>query len=411
MGSKNSHAQELDSRPGHQPEKEITPFLINIDQDVLDDLHRRLAKTRWTDEVEGADWDYGTNEAYLRELCAFWQNEYGWREQESMLNGFHHYKTTIDGTGIHFIHHAGEGSTAIPLLLTHGFPDTFARFLKVIPLLTEADEQGLSFDVVVPSIPGYGFSDSPTHKGMDTNKVAGLFDKLMTDRLGYEKYMAHGGDSGSSITEAIALYHEDHVIGIHLTDIPWQHGLSQPSDPTPPEKKFFDKTSRWQQTEGAYALIQSTKPQTLAYGLNDSPAGLAAWIIEKFKTWSDNKGEMENAFTKDELLTNVMIYWTTQTINSAFRLYYESIKNVMNATYNPLVKLNPFDRTNDKSEVPAAFALFPKDISSPPQDFANRFFNVHRWTEMPRGGHFAAMEEPELLASDIRAFAKELWNL
>jgi pimeloyl-ACP methyl ester carboxylesterase len=404
------HIEEVPTLPVHLPESNITPFLIDIDPSVIENLYRRLAGTRWTDEVENAGWDYGTNEAYLRELCAYWQNDYDWREQERMLNDFHHFKTTIDGTGIHFIHHTGEGSPSIPLLLTHGYPDSFARFLKIIPLLTKADEHGLSFDVVVPSIPGYGFSEIPKHKGMDTDKVAGLFAKLMTERLGYEKFMAHGGDSGSSITEAIALYHEESVTGIHLTDIPWQHLLTQPEEPTAAEKKFFEKNARWQQTEGAYALIQSTKPQTLAYGLNDSPAGLAAWIIEKFKTWSDNKGDIENAFSKEELLTNLTIFWITGTINSAFRLYYESIKSVMNAKYNPLVKLNPFDRTNAKTEVPTAFALFPKDITSPPKDFADRYFNVQRWTEMDRGGHFAAMEEPELLVADIRAFANSLYG-
>ena len=388
---------------------DIIPFRIDIDDNVLDDLKTRIAATRWIDEIQGAKWEYGTNETYLRELCEYWENEFDWREQESYLNSFRHFKTNIDGFGLHFIRQKGEGPNPIPLLLTHGYPDTFARFLKIIPLLTKTDENGISFDVVVPSIPGYGFSDIPTEKGMDTKRIAHLFFKLMTERLGYEKFIAHGGDTGSGITEDIALYNEESLLGIHLTDVPWQHGMKQPADASDAEKKFFEKITRYQQTEGAYAYIQSTKPQTLAYGLNDSPVGLAAWIIEKWHSWSDNHGDIERSFTKDELLTNVTIFWVTQTINSAFHLYYESMKSLLNATYNPLNKLNPFDKTGKKSEVPAAFALFPKDIVSPPEEFAARYFNVQRWTEMSEGGHFAALEQPELLAQDIREFAAELY--
>lgn len=386
----------------------VTPFKINIEQPILADLRRRLAATRWPGEIKNARWKYGTNEVYLKELCNYWENEFDWRAQEKSLNSFLQFKTIIDGIGIHFIHQKGEGTNPIPLILTHGYPDTFARFLKLIPLLTKADERGLSFDVVVPSIPGYGFSDIPTEKGFDTRSISKRFMKLMTERLGYEKFVAHGGDTGSGVTEDMALYNEESIIGIHLTDVPWQHGLKPPENPSKEEKKFFEKTTRWQQTEGAYAFIQSTKPQTLAYGLNDSPAGLAAWIVEKWFSWSDNHGDIENSFTKEELLTNVTIFWVTQTINSAFHLYYESMQSLMQAMYNPLVKLNPLDKTGDRTSVPTAFALFPKDISSPPQDFANRFFNVQRWTEMPSGGHFAAMEEPDLLAHDIREFVRGL---
>jgi pimeloyl-ACP methyl ester carboxylesterase len=278
------------------------------------------------------------------------------------------------------------------------------RFLKIIPLLTKADDNGVLFDVIVPSIPGYGFSDIPTEPGMNKKRIAELFVNLMTEELGYEKFAAHGGDWGGGITEQIALYHAEFLIGTHLTDIPFKHGLAEHQDLSGSEKKYLEATKQWQQTEGAYAMIQSTKPQTLAYGLNDSPVGLAAWMIEKFHSWSDNDGNVENAFTKDELLTNITIYWATQTINSAFRLYNEAMQAMIGAMYNPLVKLNPFEKTGNKSEVPAAFAIFPKDISSPPKEFAKRFFNVQQWTEMPNGGHFAALEEPELLAEDIRKF-------
>lgn len=382
-------------------------FTINIGSTVLDDLKARLGSVRWIDEVPDTGWNYGTNKAYLKELCGYWQHEFDWRKQEAYLNSLDHFKTTIDDFGLHFIYQKGDGQTSIPLLLTHGYPDSFVRFLKVIPLLTEADEDGISFDVVVPSIPGYGFSDVPFEPGMDTKKIAGLFVSLMKE-LGYEKFIAHGGDWGSGISEQIGLYHPDSLIGIHLTDIPFQHGLAQYKDLSRTETKYIDAMKMWQQTEGGYAMIQSTKPQTLAYGLNDSPVGLAAWIIEKFRTWSDNGGDLENCFSKDELLTNLTIYWSTQTINSAFRVYYEAMQSLMNSLYNPLNKINPFDKTGTKSEVPAGFALFPKDLSSPPREFAERFFNVQRWAEMPKGGHFAAMEQPDLLVGDIRKFVTQL---
>jgi pimeloyl-ACP methyl ester carboxylesterase len=379
-------------------------FKINIEQSILDDLKKRLSNTRWTDEIENSKWEYGTNKSYLKELCNYWQNTFDWKKQEEYLNSFPHFKTIVDGIGLHYIHQKGEGEKSIPLLLIHGYPDSFVRFLKIIPLLTKADKNDLSFDVIIPSIPGYGFSDIPTEPGMNKNRIAELFTKLMTKDLGYEKFVVHGGDWGGGIAEQMALYHANSLLGIHLTDIPFEHGMSEPKDATASEKAYFEDRKKWQMTEGAYAMIQSTKPQTLAYGLNDSPVGLAAWIIEKFKSWSDNDGEIETCFTKDELLTNLTIYWATQTINSAVRIYNEAMKAMMNAMYNPLVKLNPFDKTGNKSEVPAAFAIFPKDISIPPKNFANRFFNVQQWTEMSAGGHFAAMEQPELLADDIRKF-------
>ena len=379
-------------------------FKVNIKQSILDDLMNRIANTRWTDEIENSKWEYGTNKTYLKELCDYWQNTFDWKKQEEYLNSFPHFKTTVDGVALHYIHQKGEGKNSMPLLLTHGYPDSFVRFLKIIPLLTKADENGFSFDVIIPSISGYGFSDIPTEPGMNKKRIAELFTNLMTKDLGYEKFVAHGGDWGGGISEQIALYHAESLLGIHLTDIPFEHGMNEPKDATSSEKKYFEATKKWQMTEGAYSMIQSTKPQTLAYGLNDSPVGLAAWIIEKFKSWSDNDGDIETCFTKDELLTNLTIYWATETINSAMRLYNEAMKAMMNAIYNPLVKLNPFDKTGNKSEVPAAFAIFPKDISTPPKDLADRFFNVQQWTEMSEGGHFAAMEQPELLAEDIRKF-------
>lgn len=384
------------------------PFKIDLGQTILDDLKARIAKARWPDEVDNAKWETGTNKAYLRELCSYWESNYDWKANEAWLNSFSHFRSTVDGTQLHFIHQKGNGTASVPLLLVHGYPDSFIRFVKLIPYLTAADSDGFSFEIVVPSIPGYGFSEIPAKKGMNPKRIAQLFAELMEKELGYGKFVAHGGDWGTTISEQLALYHPDLLLGIHLTDVPFGHGMAPLDNPSKAEEKFQKKTQMWVQTEGAYASIQSTKPQSLAYGLNDSPIGLAAWIIEKFYDWSDNGGDLESVFTKDELLTNLTIYWATQTINSSFRLYYEAIQAIMQARYNPLVKLNPFDKTGDRTEIPTAFALFPKDISQPPREYAERFFNVERWTEMPSGGHFAAMEQPEALAEDIREFAKDL---
>jgi len=388
------------------------PFIINIEHSVLNDLRNRISNIRWTDEIENSKWEYGTSKKYLKGLCDYWRSDFNWKKQEEWLNSFQNYKATIDDNVIHFIHQRGRGKTSVPILLIHGYPDSFIRFLKMIPLLTEADENGFSFDVIIPSIPGYGFSGIPSEAGMNTRRIGELFQKLMIKELGYEKYISHGSDWGAHITEQLALYHGDSLLGLHLTDIPFQHGLMPlPDDASSKEKKYVKNMNVWQQKEGAYSMIQSTKPQTLAYGLNDSPVGLAAWIIEKFQSWSDDDGNLENAFTKDELLTNITIYWVTQTINSSFRLYNETMKALMQTMYNPLTKINPFDKTGTRSEVPAGFAIFPKDISSPPEDFANRFFNVQKWSEMPAGGHFGAMEQPGLLAANIKEFTESLVNI
>jgi pimeloyl-ACP methyl ester carboxylesterase len=384
------------------------PFNINIEQSVLDDLKNRLANTRWTDEVENTKWEHGTNKNYLQELCDYWQNAFDWKKREEYLNSFPHFKTTVDGIGLHYIHQKGEGQHSIPLLLIHGWPDSFVRFLKIIPLLIKADENGFSFDVIVPSIPGHGFSDIPTKPGVNTKRLAKLFTHLLTQELGYKKFVAHGGDLGSTITEQIALYHADSLLGIHLTDIPYHHIIAADPDKLDKEEKKYSKAvQKWQMMEGAYNMIQGTKPQSLAYGLNDSPAGLAAWIIEKFHNWSDCHGDIESCFTKDELLTNVTIYWVTQTINSSFRHYVEASKDLMQTMYNPLKKINPFDKTGNKVEVPTAVAEFQTDLL-PPKDFANKYFNIQQWTKMPKGGHFAAMEQPELLAEDLRKFVTDV---
>lgn len=376
------------------------PFQISIDTPVLNDLRSRLQNTRYTNSINNDKWGTGTNEAYLKELCNYWAEGFDWKKNEAYLNTFSHFKTTIEGTGIHFIHEKGKGSNNIPLLLIHGFPDSIVRFLKVIPLLTAADNDGFSFDVVIPSLPGYGFSDIPNKPGMNQQRMAGLFTKLMKEELGYSQFIVHGGDWGSVITEQIALGNARDLKGIHLTDIPWYHLFTVPPNAlTEAEQKYLQAGQQWSMTESAYAMIQSTRPQSLGYGLNDSPAGLAGWIIEKFYYWSDCNGKLESIYTKDELLTNLTIYWVTQTINSAIRLYYESAVLLAQQSKNTAIK---------KVEVPTAVALFPKDMVPAPRAFAERIFKIQQWTEMPVGGHFAAMEQPSLFANDIRQFAKEL---
>jgi pimeloyl-ACP methyl ester carboxylesterase len=370
------------------------PFKIHIDQAIIDNLKYRLAQTRWITEIDQAGWQYGTDLHYLQALCTYWQNNFDWRKTEARLNEWAHCITTINDIDIHFIHEKGKGTTSVPLLLIHGFPDSFVRFLKIIPLLTAADDEGFSFDLVIPSIPGYGFSGIPKKPGMSPQQVASIFEELMTNVLGYKRYYIHGGDWGSTIAEQIAFRYPHHITGIHFTDIPWHHLLAiPPGDLSEAEKKYMEAGKKWQMTEGGYAIIQSTKPQALGYGFNDSPAGLAAWIIQFFHDWSDCQDNLENCFTKDELLTNITIYWATQTINSAMRIYYEAMRHLPE---NALQKI----------AVPAGVAIFTKDTITAPRDFAERIYNVQQWTNMPRGGHFAAMEQPDLLAEDIRSFIK-----
>ncbi|MBC7814927.1 MAG: epoxide hydrolase [Burkholderiales bacterium] len=376
----------------------VQPFRIDVPQEVLNDVQVRLNQTRWPDEVEGAAWEYGTNLAYLKELTHYWQHTFDWRTQEALLNQFPHFRAELDGFGIHFIHERGKGPNPKPLLLLHGWPDSFYRFYKIIPMLTDPARFGgdpaNSFDVIVPSLPGFGFSDRPrNHGGVD---MPGLFARLMTDVLGYSRFGVQGGDGGSPIAQQIASRYPESVIGIHLTDIGWDTASSfDPATLSPAEKAYFEGLEQWSFEEGGYIMIQGTRPQTLAYGLNDSPVGLAAWIVEKFRAWSDSEGEVERRFTKDELLTNIMIYWVTETINSSIRGYYDG----MHAEWG--------SAASARVESPVAVALFPKD-NPPPRELAERSLNVQRWTEMPRGGHFAALEEPELLAEDLRTFFQQL---
>lgn len=379
----------------------MQPFQIAIPQSVLDDLKSRLSNAKLPQDAAN-DWSQGTNPAYLRELIAFWRDEFDWRAQEAKLNRFRQFMVTVDGTRLHLIHERGRGPNPMPLLLTHGYPDSFFRFAKLIPLLTDPASHGGdaadAFDIVAPSLPGYAFSEARTgHGGLFG--FADLLHKMMTGPLGYAAFAAHGGDWGSTITEHLARSHASSVIAIHLTDVPFWHAFRKPSDLSDVEQRYLDRLERWQKEGGAYAMIQATRPRTAAAGLLDSPVGLAAWIVEKFQEWSD--GDVERAFSKNELLTNVMLYWATGTIGSSFQPYSDTMSAGAVRWMTEAAKqwLAPH-------RTPAAFALFPKDISHAPRAWAERFFNVQRWTEMPHGGHFAALEQPAALAQDIREFLR-----
>ena len=383
----------------------IEQFTVDVPQRTLDDLHDRLNRTRWTDEIEDG-WALGTARAELHSLVEYWTTAFDWRRQEAAMNRLAQFRATVNGVGVHFVHERGAGDRPLPIILTHGYPDSFLRFARIIPMLTHPEAHGAdpgdAFDVVVPSLPGFGFSDKPTRPG-SIFRVGDLWHALMTDVLGYERFAAHGGDWGSTATEQLARSHARSLVGVHLTDVPFWHLFQRPGDLSPDEQRYIDATTEWQQKDGAYALIQGTRPYTLARGLNDSPAGLASWIVDKFHAWSDCHGDVERSFTKDELLTNVTLYWVTGTIGSSFLPYADFV----NAGALTWIK-EAFRQWIGSTDVPAAFAMFPKDISNPPRAWAGRFFNVQRWTEMPRGGHFAAMEEPELLVDDIRRFFRTL---
>ena len=378
----------------------IQPFKIAIPQATLDDLRERLARTRWTDEVEGSGWTYGVSLGYMQELVDYWQQSYDWRIHEAALNTFAQFKADVDGVGIHFIHERGKGPNPTPLLLLHGFPDSFYRYHKVIERLTDPAKYGAdpntSFDVIVPSIPGTGFSDRLT---FDDDANADLFAKLMTQELGYEKFVSAGGDHGAIITQSLARRYPEILIGIHLTDVGYPDQNTDFSTLSPAEMEMAQWVQQWFMAEGiGVNMIMATKPQTLAYGLNDSPIGLASWLISYGSSGQKGKEEFKTRFSADELLTNVTIYWVTETINSAVRAYYA---NAHVASGGNLGK---------SASVPAAVAHCPYDPPLP-REWAARQVNLVHFTEFPRGGHFMAWEEPELYAKDLQEFIGELRSL
>jgi len=373
----------------------IKPFLVNVPQPVLDDLKLRLDLTRWPDEIEGSGWNYGTDLSYMKELIQYWQHTFDWRKIEAEINFYPNFIADIDGCQVHFIHVKGKGKYSVPLIITHGWPGSFLEMMKLIPLLTENPD--FSFDLVIPSVPGFGFSGKIIDPGCNSEFVARIWHQLMTE-LGYDRYGAQGGDIGSGISTWLSLKYPDNVIGLHLNYISGSYkAYLADNEQLSAEVLAFQKTgAEWSSREGAYAYMHATKPLTAAYGLNDSPAGLCAWIIEKFNGWSDNNGNIENIFTKDELLANVTLYWITQTIHSSMRIYNENSKK-------PLV----FGK-NEYVKVPVGFAAFPKELPTPPRSYVEKSFNVRHWTSMPAGGHFAAIEQAELLSKDIINFFSNL---
>lgn len=366
--------------------KNVTEFKVSVSQQVLDDLQNRLKNTRWPGEADGSGWNFGTNEAYLKELVNYWLTKYDWRKQEEALNRYPQYMADVKGVKIHFQYIKGKGKDAKPLVLTHGWPDSYLRFQKIIPLLTEGEQ---SFDLVIPSIPGFGFSDKAA---MTSEAVADLWKVLMTENLGYATFYAAGGDVGMGVTKALASKYPDVVAGVHFTDIGYPMGQEDPNTMTEAEKQFAQFVQQWWYSEGAYAMVQATKPQSLAYGLNDSPAGLAAWILS-FTNAGAPPEMIETAFGgKDELLTNIMIYWTTQTVATSMRMYKADAMAQWSGA-QPL----------QKSKVPAGVALFPREAQFP-KEWAERFVNVVSFRKMEEGGHFAALEVPTVFADELRSF-------
>jgi pimeloyl-ACP methyl ester carboxylesterase len=372
------------------------PFTVDVPDAVLVDLHDRLSRTRFPEQIPGAGWDYGTELGYVRDLVTYWNESYDWRKQEARLNSFEQFVTEIDGQRVHFLHVRSPESDALPLVMTHGWPGSVVEFLDIIgPLVNPRGYGGDpedAFHVVCPSIPGYGFSGPTRERGWDPQRVAGAFATLMAG-LGYERYGAQGGDWGSMISTQLALADPEHVAGLHLNMV-----IALPpegedfSTLTETEMAGLTSAADYMENDSGYAKIQGTKPQTIGYLLDDSPAGLAAWIVEKFRTWSDCDGDVERRFTKDTLLTNIMLYWVTATGHSSGRLYYEA------------TKAGGFVAKGRRVEVPTGAAIFPKEIIRPPRRWAERSYNITRWTEMPSGGHFAALEEPTLLVDDVRSF-------
>ena len=366
-----------------------TPFAIEIPDAALTDLRERLRRTRWPSEIAGSGWTYGTSKAYLQELCAYWAEGFDWRAQEAALNRHEHFVRHVDGFRLHYVHARGRGPKPLPLVLTHGWPSTFYDFDKVIEPLADPGAHGGdpadAFEVIVPAMPGYAFSERPAVPGVGPLRVAGLWDQLVTD-LGYDRYGAHGGDWGVLVTGLLGWKYPERVVGIHRL----AGGIPRPK--AKPGETDAERQVRLADGSG-YGHIQSTRPQTLAYGLTDSPAGLAAWIVEKWQAWSDCAGDIESRFTKDELLTTISLYWFTETIHSSTRLYYENAHDTAN-------------RIGGRIEVPCGYAVC-RWLTQPKDEFA-RDSNLVHWTEFDTGGHFAAFEEPALLVDDLRTFFRPL---
>ena len=379
------------------------PFTVAVPDAVLTDLRERLARARFPDEPPGAGWQFGSELGYVKALTTYWRERYDWRRWEAELNRFRQFTAPVAGIDVHFIHEEGRGPKPMPLLLSHGWPASVWEFHSILPMLTDPARFGGdpkdAFTVVAPSLPGYGFSFAPGQPRFGVPEIADVFGSLMTDTLGYARYGAQGGDWGAAASTQLAMLAPERLVGIHLNFVlagPPQDGSDPFEGVTPEERAALAATEGFESEETGYQRIQGTRPQTLAYGLNDSPAGLAGWIVEKFRAWSDCKGHVESRFTKDELLTHITIYWVTQTINSSTRLYCETMRG------------GRWGMTQHCVTVPTGCAIFPGEMIQPPRRWAERYYPIRRWTRMASGGHFAALEEPDALVDEIRAFFREL---
>jgi pimeloyl-ACP methyl ester carboxylesterase len=379
---------------------QVTATTLHIPETAVIDLRERLARTRFPDQAPGLAWAYGTDLDYMRQLVEYWQTRFDWRAQEVLFNAFPQYRTGLSDIELHFLHVPGRGPAPCPLLLLHGWPGSVVEFLDIIPRLTDPARFGGdpadAFTVVAPSLPGYGLSFKPGQRRFGVEEIADCVAALMHDTLGYAKFGVQGGDWGAGIAAYLGYAHSDKLIGIHVNLLSVRRD-NNPPPTTPEEERYYDDVAVWLREETGYSTIQGTKPQTLAFGLTDSPAGLAAWIVEKFRSWSDCGGDVESVFTRDQLLTNVSFYWFTGAIGSSFWPYYARLHRPW-----PI----PEGRTVD---VPTGYAEFPREIIRPPRSLAARTYtDLRRWTKMPKGGHFAAMEQPEALASEVQAFFRPL---
>lgn len=386
-----------------KPAVSLQPFQARVEPALLDDLGDRLRRTRWSQELPRAGSEGGVDLSELRALVEYWTDGFDWRAAEARLNRFSQYRVLLGGARVHFIHERGRGPRSLPLIVTHGWPGSVFEMLELIPRLTDPERFGGraddAFDVVVPSLPGYGFSDAPTTPGMHPGRVAELWLALM-DALGYGRFGAQGGDWGASVATRLALSAPDRLVGIHLNYLPgsYRPALGPDAPPlSPAETEFLAACERWVESEGAYAHVQRTTPHTLAVGLGDSPAGLAAWLVEKLWGWSGRDAAGKSTLSRDDVLANVSLYWLTGTIGSSMRLYLEASRHPLRLA------------AGERIGVPTGLALFPEETpANPPREWVARGYDVVRWTPMPRGGHFAAWEEPDVLAAEIRAFFRPL---
>ena len=378
----------------------IEPFEVYVDDDELDDLRQRLEKARWPPASPGEPWSYGTDRDYLEALVAYWRDEYDWRTHERELNRFDHYMTTVEGQQLHFVHQKSRGGSSLPLVLTHGWPGTVWEMLPSVTALTDpaahGGEESDAFDVIVPSIPGFGFSGEPV-EGTDIARTAELWLLLM-DKLGYGRFGAYGSDWGAGVTRYLGAHFPERIVGIHTPGTP---PMEQREPETDEERDYLRRSELWSVDETGYQRIQGTKPQTLAYGLTDSPVGLAAWITEKLRSWSDCDGDVEKRFSKDQILTLVSIYWHTRTIGTSIRYYYA----------NGLGSSRRRNRGSGPVQVPQGYAQFvgiPSRSDPPPSLIDDTPDNVTHWSVFDTGGHFPAIEEPALLVGDLRKFFSPL---